>query len=68
MLTAVAVDGRGAAFDVGAATPLVQVTPPPTPGFPYAVTSRGDRFLSNTNAAPPIPLTVVLNWTSTLPR
>jgi Tol biopolymer transport system component len=67
MLTAVAVDGRGAGFDVGAATPLFAVNVPAIPGYPYAVTARGDRFLINTNVTPPTPLTVILNWTATLP-
>ena len=67
MMTAVAVDGRGAAFDVGGATPLFPVSAPAAPGYPYAVTESGDRFLVNTNVTPATPLTVILNWTATLP-
>ena len=40
------------------------------PGFPYAVTRDGSRFLINTPAEAnnPAPLTVVLNWTAGLKK
>jgi Tol biopolymer transport system component len=61
-LTAVAVAGTAAAFQAGAPQHLFKVNLPPGPGYPYDVTPDGQRFLFNTEVAPPPPVTVVVNW------
>ena len=68
MMTAVAVEGRGNALEVGATRALFQVHPPSQPGYPYSVTSDGQRFLVNTEQAVPPPISVVMNWTALLKK
>jgi Tol biopolymer transport system component len=66
-LTAVAVAGSGGAFEAGRPQSLFKVALPVTPGYPYVATRDGQRFLINTDIAPPVPITVLTNWTATLP-
>jgi len=71
-LMSVAVSGEGTAFTAQVPRPLFSVDLPeasaPYPGD-YAVSADGQRFLINRLIAqPPVPLTVVLNWTAARPR
>ncbi len=66
VVTAVAVAGTGAAVTVEQPRALFKTNPPNQPGYPYAVTGDGQRFLVNTNLAAPNPLTVIVNWTAAL--
>lgn len=72
-LTAVAVKGRGAAFEVGAARPLFDVRQRVTGGggftdTVYDVSADGQRFLVNMSAEQPATsaLTIVVNWVAGL--
>ena len=58
------------AFDGLVTKPLFQVDIKRAPGYPYAVVPDGSRFLINTpaDAANVVPMTVVLNWPSTLKK
>lgn len=67
-LMAAAVNGQGAAFEVGDVRPLftMQVA---GPRFPYDVSPDGQRFLVNTVAnqtSVPTSMTVVVNWMASL--
>jgi Tol biopolymer transport system component len=66
-LMAVAVDGHGARFELGAEQPLFVVQPPPQVRLDasvYAVSPDGRRFLVNTLVEDPTPavIALVLNW------
>jgi hypothetical protein len=66
---AATVDGRGEAFQVGAARPLFQTRVSGTAlGAPYDVSADGQRFLVNVADEDPTPepITVVVNWTAAL--
>ncbi len=63
---AAAVSADASDFAVGAVSTLFKFTQPNAPGYPYAVTGDGQRFLVNTNVAPPTPITVLVNWTNLL--
>jgi Tol biopolymer transport system component len=73
-LMAAAVNGQGAAFQVGAVTPLFEVHRRLTgyrgygQGYNYDVSADGQRFLVNTvmEQPPPTPITIVINWTAGL--
>lgn len=68
-LMAATVDGRGEAFQVGAARPLFQTRVSGTAlGAPYDVSADGQRFLVNVADEDPTPepITVVVNWTAAL--
>ena len=67
-ITVAAVSAAGSAFQVGALTPLFKIDPPSNAGYPYASTPDGQRFLVNTNVAPPTPTMVVVNWIETLKK
>src|SRR6185503_18705708 len=56
------------AFDSVVTKPLFQIDIKRAPGYPYAVTPDGSRFLVNTSveATNPAPMTLVLNWPATL--
>jgi hypothetical protein len=66
VLTAVTVAISGSAVTVEEPRSLFKTNPPNQPGYPYAVTRDGQRFLVNSNLAPPNPLTVIVNWTASL--
>jgi Tol biopolymer transport system component len=68
-LMAAQVNGKGAAFDVGAVTPLFR-SRIATVRYEYAVSSDGQRFLINTlpEETASSPITLVLNWTTTLKK
>ena len=66
VLAAVPVNGTGAGLDVGRAERLFEPRLSAQPGYPYAVTADGQRFLVNVDHAPSVPLTVVVNWTALL--
>jgi eukaryotic-like serine/threonine-protein kinase len=66
VLTAVPVSGTATGFTVDAPQMLFKTNPPNQPGYPYAVTRDGQRFLVNTNLAAPSPLTVIVNWTAAI--
>jgi Tol biopolymer transport system component/predicted Ser/Thr protein kinase len=66
VLTAVDVDGSGAGFQAGASHALFPLHPPLQPGYSYAVSADGQKFLVNTDRSTPAPLTVIMNWTSAL--
>jgi Tol biopolymer transport system component len=59
---------RDGSFEGVVSKPLFQTEIRRAPGYPYAVTADGSRFLVNTpaEAARPVPMIVVLNWTATL--
>jgi hypothetical protein len=64
---AVAVDGHGPRFELGAERPLFVVQPPPQVRLDasvYAVSPDGRQFLVNTLVEDPTPavITLVLNW------
>ncbi len=70
-LTAVAVNGQGSHFEVGAARPLFKARPRPfarLDAYPYDVTADGRRFLVNTSVEEPTtaPITLVVNWPSVI--
>ena len=76
-LTAVAVNGKGASFEIGEAKPLFDLPIPMFAGpsnsyrLRYDVTADGQRFLVNTisaSASTSNEINVVLNWTSDLER
>ena len=76
-LTAVAVNGKGASFEIGEAKPLFDLPIPMFAGnsntyrLRYDVTADGQRFLVNTisaSASTSNQINVVLNWTSDLER
>jgi hypothetical protein len=69
MLMVAAVNGRGPTFEIGAVKPLFQMRPAGT-GHAYAVTADGQRFLINTapEGTTSVPITVVFNWTASLPK
>ena len=69
-LMAAAVDGRGAAFQVGAVSELFPMEALATGARPYDVTPDGQRFLVNARqaGARQAPITVVVNWTVGLPK
>jgi Tol biopolymer transport system component len=73
-LMSAAVNGSGAAFDVGAVTPLFRIQPRLLSGAllgaAYDVASDGQRFLVNTitSATQTEPVTLVLNWPAQLKR
>ena len=60
------VDGTGSGFDVKAVRPLFKVSATPltiNQGFPYDVSSDGQRFVVNTAAPQPSPpVVLVSNW------
>jgi Tol biopolymer transport system component len=69
MLTAAAVNGRGARFEVGPVSPLfaIRAVGPGALGAPYDVAADGQRFLVNTMVdAPEEPVTLVVNWTASI--
>jgi Tol biopolymer transport system component len=65
-LTAVAVDGRGEGFEIGAAQPLFTIRRGADPfGRVYDVSPDGQRILVNTaEEQTSAPITVVVNWQS----
>ncbi len=71
-LMAVAVNGRGALFEMGTAQPLFEVRPRLTGyqgyglGYNYDVSRDGQRFLVNTQVeqTAETPITVILNWSA----
>lgn len=65
-MMSVAVDGTKAGFVMDAARPLFRAPVAVQPGYQYAVTRDGQRFLINTSAAPSAPVTIV--WTALLKR
>jgi hypothetical protein len=72
-LMAVAVNGRGSAFEVGAVRPLFSLRSRPNylgygGGNSYAVSPDGQRFLANVATAgqAKAPITLVANWTAAL--
>ena len=67
---AATVDGRGAAFHVGAVSELFPIDALPTAARSYDVTPDGQRFLVNARqaGARQAPITVVVNWTVGLPK
>jgi Tol biopolymer transport system component len=70
-IMAVEVRTDGAGFEFGAAKPLFEIRAMPfVPHSQYDVTADGQRFLVNTTIEENLtrPITVVLNWTATLPR
>jgi Tol biopolymer transport system component len=68
-LMAVAVDGRGSAFHVGAVTGLFPIVAPALAARGYDVAPDGQRFLVNALApGSQGSLTVVVNWTAALPK
>jgi len=66
-LMAVEVNGKGTAFEVGAAKPLFRTRIAPT-RYEWDVTPDGQRFLINTlpEQTASSPMTVVLNWNAEL--
>ena len=64
-----AVDGQGAAFQVGAARPLFP-TRARILGYAYDVSPDGQRFLINRygEETTSVPITVVVNWTAGLKK
>jgi Tol biopolymer transport system component len=69
-LTAAAVKGDGASFEVGAVQALFQTRARAGLGSPYDVSADGQRFLINTlpALADAPPFTVVFNWTAGLKK
>jgi Tol biopolymer transport system component len=70
-LMAVAVNGKGPTFEVGATRPLFQTSAASVGGIgPYDVSPDGQRFLINTvtEQTESAPITVIVNWTATLQR
>ena len=69
-LMAAAVNGRGSDFQVGAVKPLFQTRAVLGLRYPYGVSPDGQRFLFNTQPEQSVsaPITVVLNWTASLPK
>jgi hypothetical protein len=74
-LTVAAVEGHGAAFEVGVVRPLFEVRPRLAGylgygvGSSYDVTAEGQRFFVNTAAVEQTtsaPITLVVNWTTGL--
>ena len=71
-MMAVPVNGGASTFEVGAPQALFQTRRPTMRGpllfGNYAPAADGQRFLVNTIAGdvPPLPITVVLNWTAAL--
>lgn len=65
-LIAVTVASTATGFEVGGSQNLFKANPPTQGGYPYAVSADGQRFLFNTDVAPPTPITVVVNWTAGL--
>ena len=68
-LMVAAVNGQGAAFEVGAVGPLFEQMRPTGQRYIYDVSPDGQRFLVNTvgnQTAPTTPITVVVNWTAGL--
>jgi eukaryotic-like serine/threonine-protein kinase len=61
---------RDGSFEGVISKPLFQAEIKRAPGYPYAVIADGSRFLVNTpaEAARPVSMIVVLNWTATLKR
>ena len=65
-LMAAAVAGTPTGFEVGAPENLFSVNLPPVPGYPYAVTGDGRRFLVNAEVGAPTSVIVVVNWAAGL--
>ncbi|OLE66805.1 MAG: hypothetical protein AUG09_05665 [Acidobacteria bacterium 13_1_20CM_2_68_7] len=67
-LTAVAVQGRGDSFEMGAARPLFAANFPPV-GMPYDVSRDGKKFIVCAGQeTASTPLTLVLHWNAALAR
>jgi len=66
-LMAAQVDGTGAEFRVGAVTPLFHTHAFSNPGYSFAVTADGQKFIVNSVASEDAPaITLVLNWREAL--
>ena len=67
-MMSVAVDGTSGAFRAEAPRALFRAPVAQQPGYQYAVTQDGGRFLVNTAAATSLPVTVVSDWTLALKK
>ncbi len=65
-LTTTAVDARGAAVTLGETRTLFRVHTPIQPGYPYAVSADGQRFVVINDVTVPAPISIVLNWAAAL--
>ena len=65
-LMAVPVAGTPAGFNAGSPESLFNANLPPVPGYPYAVTGDGRRFLVNAEVGAPTSVIVVVNWAAGL--
>jgi Tol biopolymer transport system component len=61
-ITAAGVSGSGSQFEVSTVQPLFKITPPSQPGYVYAVSNDGQRFLAIVDVSPAAPITVALDW------
>ena len=67
-LTAVPVDGRSSAFQVGQAAPLFRPRVPSPIGYNYAVSADGQRILVNASAEPDAPVAIIEGWRALVPQ
>jgi serine/threonine protein kinase/Tol biopolymer transport system component len=65
---AVPVDTTAGAFRAKASRMLFQASVALQPGYQYAVTGDGQRFLINTAAVAPVPVNVISDWTLALKK
>ena len=65
---AVPVDTTAGAFRAEASRMLFQAPVALQPGYQYAVTGDGRRFLVNTAAVAPVPVNVISDWTLALKK
>ena len=68
VLTVTPIKGRDAGLEVGAPRARFEIHTPIQPGYLYAFSSDGQRFLVNTDQAVQAPISVVVNWTAGLKK